>query len=563
MPDALNSFDISTIAKDEPVLIAGPTASGKSALALRIAESQGGIIVNADALQVFAGWRVLTARPDDADLRIAPHHLYGHVPLEADYSVGHWLREVTPFLSHGPLPIIVGGTGLYFTALTEGLAEIPPTPTSVRARGDAMSLPDLLADLDHATTSAIDVQNRARVQRAWEVQTTTGRSIRDWQDNTPPPLLPLAACTALALMPEVDWLNGRIEQRFDMMMKAGARAEAEAIALRLRVAAQDGITAALISPDRMLTRQVTAALDRWDIQPDDSAGTPLALSPPGRLLRHVADLFGKPVTGESLLTLLKHPLCNSETDVRGPHLRFARELELRLRRKGPPFPTYDTLTAWARDTMGADGSRLAWAQWIGELVSGLSDPCEQDLAAHLSAHISLAERLSGGPNTRGSGGLWKEAAGREALRICDNLRANADALADQLDWVVGDAMALPFEDNQFDVYTISFGIRNVTRPQKALDEAFRVLRPGGRLLIIDFAPHELEFLRETHAHRRLGFAHDQMQRWLEALNLEMEQVTDLAPQSDAENKLTVTLWLARDPRIVTDLPVADPTREVA
>ena len=264
--------------------------------------------------------------------------------------------------------------------------------------------------------------------------------VRVW-DQAPPPHAARNALVSLSLRPAPvtdQWLRdgpklgdlAAATAGITLVEAPSPRAEAEAIALRLRVAAQDGITAALISPDRMLTRQVTAALDRWDIQPDDSAGTPLALSPPGRLLRHVADLFGKPVTGESLLTLLKHPLCNSETDVRGPHLRFARELELRLRRKGPPFPTYDTLTAWARDTMGADGSRLAWAQWIGELVSGLSDPCEQDLAAHLSAHISLAERLSGGPNTRGSGGLWKEAAGREALRICDNLRANADACGD-------------------------------------------------------------------------------------------------------------------------------------
>ena len=205
------------------------------------------------------------------------------------------------------------------------------------------------------------------------------------------------------------------------------RAEAEAIALRLRIAAQEGITAALITPDRMLTRQVTAALDRWDIKPDDSAGTPLALSPPGRMLRHVADLFGKPVTGESLLTLLKHPLCNSDTEDRGPHLRFARELELELRRKGPPFPTAETLTTWATKTMGADTSRLDWATWIGAMITGVSEKVERALSAHLDAHLALAERLCGGPTALDAGGLWKEAAGREARRICDNLAAHADA----------------------------------------------------------------------------------------------------------------------------------------
>ncbi len=234
MPDALNSFDISTIAKDEPVLIAGPTASGKSALALRIAESQGGIIVNADALQVFAGWRVLTARPDDADLSLAPHHLYGHVPLEADYSVGHWLRDVTPFLSDGPRPIIVGGTGLYFTALTEGLAEIPATPAEIRAEADARVANEgfeaLLAELDSKSADRLDRLNPVRVQRAWEVLRSTGRGIAEWQDDTPPPLLPLANCKSIALMPDRDWLNHRIEKRFDLMLEQGALDEARAIA---------------------------------------------------------------------------------------------------------------------------------------------------------------------------------------------------------------------------------------------------------------------------------------------------------------------------------------------
>lgn len=219
-------------------------------------------------------------------------------------------------------------------------------------------------------------------------------------------------------------------QGLTLIEASSPRAEAEAIALRLRIAAQEGITAALISPDRMLTRQVTAALDRWDIVPDDSAGTPLALSPPGRMLRHVADLFGKPVTGESLLTLLKHPLCNSDNADRGPHLRFARELELELRRKGPPFPTAQTLEDWAEKTRSADTARLDWARWIGGLITGISDARECSLTLHLEAHLNLAERFCGGPVSTDAGGLWKEAAGREARRICDNLIDNADAAGD-------------------------------------------------------------------------------------------------------------------------------------
>ena len=213
---------------DTPVLIAGPTASGKSALALAIARAQGGVVVNADALQVFDGWRLLTARPSDADLAQAPHALYGHVPLQGDYSVGHWLRDVAPLLG-GARPIIVGGTGLYFTALTEGLAEIPPVPPAVRARGDALPLPALLDGIDAATRARIDTANRMRVQRAWEVQEATGRSLSDWQDATPPPLLPLDRTLPLLIDAPRDWLTPRIARRFDMMLDAGVLAEAAAI----------------------------------------------------------------------------------------------------------------------------------------------------------------------------------------------------------------------------------------------------------------------------------------------------------------------------------------------
>ncbi len=212
-----------------PVLIAGPTASGKSALALQIARRQGGVIVNADALQVFDGWRILTARPDDTDLAAAPHALYGHIPFDAPYSTGHWLREVAPFLQGDARPIIVGGTGLNFNALTQGLAEIPATPDDIRAAGNEMDLASLLADLDPETTARIDTLNRARVQRAWEVLQATGRSLASWQDETPPPLLPLSKAVAITLDAPKDWLNERIARRFDMMLDQGALDEARAM----------------------------------------------------------------------------------------------------------------------------------------------------------------------------------------------------------------------------------------------------------------------------------------------------------------------------------------------
>ena len=216
------------IPADKPVLIAGPTASGKSALALAVAEAQGGVIVNADALQVFDGWRVLTARPGPAELARAPHALYGHVPPTQTYSVGDWLRDLVPLLK-GARPIVTGGTGLYLSALTEGLAPIPPVPAEVRAEADALDLAALLADLDAATRAGLDCANRARVQRAWEVQRATGRSIRDWQAETPAPLLPLSDVVAIRCDAPKDWLNPRIARRFDQMLAEGALDEVRAM----------------------------------------------------------------------------------------------------------------------------------------------------------------------------------------------------------------------------------------------------------------------------------------------------------------------------------------------
>jgi len=213
----------------KPVLIAGPTASGKSELALRIAESQGGVILNADAIQVYANWRVLTARPSPQDELRAPHHLFGHIAYDQGYSVGHWLREVAPIVQ-AERAIIVGGTGLYFSALTEGLAEIPATPVNIRAEADALrtqgQITTMLADLDSETRARIDVQNPMRVQRAWEVQRATGRSLSAWQDETPPALLPLDRVTPLVLQADKDWLTPRIARRFDQMIAQGALDEA-------------------------------------------------------------------------------------------------------------------------------------------------------------------------------------------------------------------------------------------------------------------------------------------------------------------------------------------------
>lgn len=226
------------LAPDHPVLIAGPTASGKSALAAAIVRAAGGVVVNADALQVFDGWRILTARPTVAEEADLPHALYGHVPVDAAYSVGDWLRDLAPILADRRRPVIVGGTGLYFAALTEGLAHIPPTPPGIRAQGDSLSLPALVAALDPATAGRIDLHNRARVQRAWEVLTATGRPLAEWQADTAPPLMPVAQARALVLRPQVDWLNARIAARFDAMLAEGALDEARAMLPRWNPAHQ-------------------------------------------------------------------------------------------------------------------------------------------------------------------------------------------------------------------------------------------------------------------------------------------------------------------------------------
>ncbi|WP_208348395.1 tRNA (adenosine(37)-N6)-dimethylallyltransferase MiaA [Pseudaestuariivita rosea] len=221
---------IDKISPELPVLIAGPTAAGKSALALEIAARQGGRIINADALQVFSNWHILTARPTSDDMAQADHALYGHIDPGADYSVGHWLRQVQPLLSSDQRPIIVGGTGLYFKALTEGLVDIPATPAKIRAQADRKMATEgreaMLAELDTESAKRIDKLNPMRVQRAWEVFKTTGRGIVTWQDITPAPFLPLSQTQPIVTNANKDWLNQRIVHRFDHMLQNGAIEEA-------------------------------------------------------------------------------------------------------------------------------------------------------------------------------------------------------------------------------------------------------------------------------------------------------------------------------------------------
>lgn len=216
-----------------PVVIAGPTASGKSALAAAVAARDGGVVINADASQVYNCWHVLTARPGAEDLARAPHRLYGHVAAARRYSAGDWLRDVATAIGDaaeaGLRPVIVGGTGLYLGALTEGLAAIPPVPPEIHARSQAMldnGRADLLLAelqrLDPETAARIDRANPLRVQRAWDVVRATGRGLTAWHRDAAPPLLPPAATVRLVLEPDPGELNITIGRRFEAMLDCGA-----------------------------------------------------------------------------------------------------------------------------------------------------------------------------------------------------------------------------------------------------------------------------------------------------------------------------------------------------
>lgn len=216
-----------------PVLIAGPTACGKSTLALQIAETYGGVVINADAIQVYGALRCLTARPTVEDEQKAPHLLYGHIAYDQPYSVGQWLRDVTPLLLGGERPIIIGGTGLYFQALTQGLADIPQISPQIVARSEQILATAghraLAAELDAATAARIDLHNPMRVQRAWQVLNSTGRGLAAWQDGTPPPALRVSDSLPIVFDVARDWLNQRIETRFESMVKGGAVDEIRAL----------------------------------------------------------------------------------------------------------------------------------------------------------------------------------------------------------------------------------------------------------------------------------------------------------------------------------------------
>lgn len=223
------------------ILIAGPTASGKSALALDIAEHNGGVIVNTDSMQVYSVLDVLTARPTAAELARVPHFLYGHVHPSTAYSTGAWLRDVTKLIDNGAFlerPVIfVGGTGLYFRALAEGISEMPDIPQSIRDRWryelqeqGAAKLHRILMREDSATGMMLKPTDGQRVVRALEVLDASGRSILEWQAARGRPLIDRASTRFFLIEPDRAELVERIEARFDRMLEKGALDEVRRLA---------------------------------------------------------------------------------------------------------------------------------------------------------------------------------------------------------------------------------------------------------------------------------------------------------------------------------------------
>ncbi len=224
------------------ILIAGPTASGKSALALAEARAHNGVIINADSMQVYGDLRVLSARPSANEEVQVPHVMYGHVDGAETYSVARWLEDVQATIpavhTAGQTPVIVGGTGLYFKALLEGLSPVPPIPDDVRAAWrdiGAQGGSTLHAELvrrDPEMAARLRPSDRQRLTRALEVIDATGRSLLEWQRIPGTPLLDAASCRRLVVLPDRDTLYRRCDQRFEAMLNEGAIEEVEVLVAR-------------------------------------------------------------------------------------------------------------------------------------------------------------------------------------------------------------------------------------------------------------------------------------------------------------------------------------------
>jgi tRNA dimethylallyltransferase len=234
---------VTTLQNTDAILLAGPTTSGKSALALALAEQLGGTIINADSMQVYRDLRIITARPSPADEARVPHLLYGHVDAAENYSVGRWCVDAKAAIAQvrqaGRLPILVGGTGLYFKTLTQGLAAVPPIPATVRASvrdrlaADGVApLFDELQQRDPATAARLMPGDRSRITRALEVVLATGRSLSDWHREGMPAAIDATRTVKIFLDVDRTELYRRIDARFDAMLASGTLDEVGVLAKR-------------------------------------------------------------------------------------------------------------------------------------------------------------------------------------------------------------------------------------------------------------------------------------------------------------------------------------------
>ncbi len=342
--------------------------------------------------------------------------------------------------------LLVGSTGSRGTTarLMQAVARLPQGAVVLpgfdfdqpQAIWDRLAAPD--ADLTHAQDHPQD--RLARVMQRLDLR---ARDVAPWSPNLDGAVsTPRSRLLSLALRPAPvtdQWRQegpklGDLQTAcagLTLVEADSPRAEAAAIALRMRRAIRDNQTVALITPDRMLTRQVTAALDRWRILPDDSAGRPLALSPPGRLMRQVAALSVGEVSSEALVALLKHPLTASGSGQRNLHLLCARDLELWLRRQGVVSPTPAHLRAWtqARDAAPPDPkARQAWTDWLCAVLEAATPSARVPLADRLTRYLNLLTRVANGTETgTETGELWLEKAGQEARKLIDGLQDEAGA----------------------------------------------------------------------------------------------------------------------------------------
>ncbi|WP_424943611.1 double-strand break repair protein AddB [Aliiroseovarius crassostreae] len=343
-------------------------------------------------------------------------------------------RQVTRWAEEPPShPIIIAGsTGSRgaTSLLMRAVAKLPQG--AVILPGFDFDMPDAAwAQLDDALLSEDHPQYRfADLAHKLEM---SPKDITRWSNREPAsPARNRLLSLALRPAPVTDQWQiegpmfrdvGLACENVSLIEAKSSRQEALAIAVILREAVSRKEPIALITPDRNLTRQVTAALVRWGIEPDDSAGRPLALSAPGRLFRHIGDLFLGPLTSNTLLAILKHPLTHSQSD-RGNHLRWTRDLELEHLRGGLPYPTQDALRDWAKKREG-DTELQDWIDWINQSLFLPEMPHLQDLERWVEQHISLTEAIARGTDPEGSGGLWDLPAGRECTRRLTELQNEA------------------------------------------------------------------------------------------------------------------------------------------